>query len=39
MIVYPLVAVLYFVLCWPISLVALRLERRIDAALGIKQHS
>jgi len=39
MIVYPLVAVLYFALCWPISLVALRLERRIDAALGIKQHS
>lgn len=39
MLVYPLVAVLYFVLCWPISLVALRLERRIDAALGIAQHS
>ena len=38
MIVYPLVAVLYFALCWPISLTALRLERRIDAALGIKQH-
>jgi polar amino acid transport system permease protein len=38
MLVYPVVAVLYFGLCWPISLVALRLERRIDAALGIKQH-
>jgi polar amino acid transport system permease protein len=38
MFVYPVVAVLYFALCWPISLVALRLERRIDAALGIKQH-
>ncbi|TMH17333.1 MAG: amino acid ABC transporter permease [Betaproteobacteria bacterium] len=38
MVVYPLVAVLYFALCWPISLAALRLERRIDAALGIKQH-
>jgi len=38
MIVYPLVAALYFALCWPLSLVALRLERRIDAALGIKQH-
>ena len=38
MIVYPIVAVLYFALCWPISLAALRLERRIDAALGIKQH-
>jgi polar amino acid transport system permease protein len=39
MVVYPLVAVLYFVLCWPISLAALRLERKIDADLGIKQHS
>ena len=39
MVVYPLVAVLYFALCWPLSLVALRLERRIDAALGVKQHS
>ncbi len=39
MIVYPLVAMLYFVLCWPISLLALRLERRIDAALGIKRHT
>jgi polar amino acid transport system permease protein len=39
MVVYPLVAMLYFALCWPISLVALRLERRIDAALGINQHS
>jgi polar amino acid transport system permease protein len=37
MIVYPLVAVLYFILCWPMSLLALRLERRIDAALGIKR--
>jgi polar amino acid transport system permease protein len=38
MIVYPLVAVLYFILCWPLSLLALRLERKIDAALGIKRH-
>jgi len=38
MIVYPLVAVLYFALCWPMSLVARRQERRIDAALGIAQH-
>jgi len=38
MIVYPLVAVLYFILCWPMSLLALRLERKIDAALGIKRH-
>jgi polar amino acid transport system permease protein len=37
MIVYPVVAALYFILCYPISLAALRLERRIDAALGIAQ--
>jgi polar amino acid transport system permease protein len=38
MIIYPIVAALYFVLCWPLSLLAQTLERRIDAALGIKQH-
>ncbi|MEO8754728.1 MAG: amino acid ABC transporter permease [Casimicrobiaceae bacterium] len=38
MIVYPIVALLYFALCWPLSLAALRLERRIDAALGVAQH-
>jgi polar amino acid transport system permease protein len=38
MIVYPIVGVLYFALCWPISRFALRQERRIDAALGIRQH-
>jgi polar amino acid transport system permease protein len=38
MIVYPIVAALYFVLCWPLSLLAQTLERRIDATLGIKQH-
>ena len=38
MVVYPVVAMLYFALCWPISLAARRMERRIDAALGIKQH-
>ena len=38
MIVYPIVAALYFILCWPLSLLAQALERRIDAALGIKQH-
>jgi polar amino acid transport system permease protein len=31
MTVYPLVAVMYFALCWPLSLLALRLARRIDA--------
>jgi ABC-type amino acid transport system permease subunit len=38
MIVYPIVAALYLILCWPLSLAAQILERRIDAALGIKQH-
>jgi polar amino acid transport system permease protein len=38
MVVYPTVAALYFVLCWPLSLLAQTLERRIDAALGIKKH-
>ena len=38
MIVYPIVAVLYFILCWPLSLLAQTLERRIDANLGIKKH-
>ena len=38
MIVYPLVAVLYFILCWPLSLLAGLLERKIDAALGVKRH-
>ncbi len=38
MIVYPTVAALYFILCWPLSLLAQTLERRIDATLGIKQH-
>ena len=31
MVVYPLVAVLYFAVCWPISLAAGRLEARLDA--------
>jgi polar amino acid transport system permease protein len=38
MIIYPVVAALYFVLCWPLSLLAQTLERRIDANLGIKKH-
>jgi polar amino acid transport system permease protein len=37
MIVYPIVATLYFVICWPLSLLAQSLERRIDTALGIKR--
>jgi len=39
MLVYPIIALLYFALCWPLSLLALRLERRIDAALGIRRHT
>jgi len=38
MIVYPIVAVLYFMMCWPLSLLAQTLERRIDATLGVKRH-
>jgi polar amino acid transport system permease protein len=38
MIIYPVVATLYFVVCWPLSLLARNLERRIDADLGIKRH-
>jgi len=29
-IVYPIVALLYFALCWPLSLLSQRLERRLD---------
>ena len=38
MIVYPIVAALYFMMCWPLSLLAQTLERRIDATLGVKRH-
>jgi polar amino acid transport system permease protein len=38
MIVYPIVAALYFILCWPLSLLAQTLERHIDSNLGIKKH-
>ena len=38
MIVYPVVAALYFAICWPLSLLSRSLERRIDANLGIKWH-
>jgi polar amino acid transport system permease protein len=34
MVVYPLVAVLYFALCWPLTLASRRLERRAGAHLG-----
>src|SRR5713226_7572176 len=38
MIVYPVVAALYFAVCWPLSFLSRTLERRIDADLGIKRH-
>lgn len=38
MLIYPVVAALYFVVCWPLSLLSRSLERRIDADLGIKRH-
>jgi polar amino acid transport system permease protein len=38
MVIYPVVAALYFVVCWPLSLLSRNLERRIDADLGIKRH-
>lgn len=31
-IVYPIVAAIYFLLCWPLSLLSRRLERRLDVA-------
>jgi polar amino acid transport system permease protein len=37
MTVYPLVALIYFALCWPLSRLSQFLERRIDADLGVKQ--
>ena len=37
MIVYPVVAGLYFILCWPLSLISQSLERRIDANLGARK--
>ncbi len=35
MVIYPLIAILYFALCWPLSLLAQELERRIDADRGL----
>jgi polar amino acid transport system permease protein len=32
MIIYPLVAALYFALCWPLSMLSQALEKRMDAA-------
>jgi len=38
MVIYPLIAALYFAVCWPLSLLSQWLERRIDADLGIERH-
>jgi polar amino acid transport system permease protein len=38
MVIYPIVAALYFAICWPLSRLSRTLERRIDADLGIKRH-
>jgi polar amino acid transport system permease protein len=38
MIIYPLVAAIYFAMCWPLSQLSRSLERRIDVGLGIKRH-
>ena len=37
MVVYPLVAALYFAMCWPLSLLGRFLEKGIDANLGVKR--
>jgi polar amino acid transport system permease protein len=34
MYVYPIVAMLYFVVCWPLSLLARRLEHRLDRRMA-----
>jgi len=38
MVVYPVVAMLYFAVCWPLSLLSRTLEKRIDADIGVKRH-
>lgn len=38
MVVYPVVAMLYFAVCWPLSLLSRKLEKRIDADTGVKRH-
>jgi len=38
MVIYPLVAAIYFAMCWPLSQLSRSLEKRIDAGLGIKRH-
>lgn len=38
MIIYPLVAALYFAMCWPLSIFSRYLEERIDASIGVRRH-
>jgi polar amino acid transport system permease protein len=35
MVIYPVVALLYFCVCWPLSMLSQQLERRIDADRGL----
>ena len=37
MVVYPVIALLYFSICWPLSELSKLLERRFDAARGLTQ--
>ena len=37
MVIYPIVAILYFIVCWPLSEFSKLLERRFDAARGVTQ--
>ena len=38
MVVYPVVAALYFAVCWPLSILSRTLEKRIDAYTGAQRH-
>ena len=38
MVVYPVVAALYFAICFPLSALSQILEKRLDAARGLTQH-
>jgi polar amino acid transport system permease protein len=38
LVVYPVVSVLYFAMCWPLSLLSGMLEARIDTGRGLAQH-
>ena len=36
--IYPIVAGLYFILCWPLSLLSQHMERRMDIHIGGPQY-